>query len=94
MRALQIRSFGVPQDVLELVDLPEPPPPASGEVLIGVEHAPIDMNDLSLVQGAFPIGSSMPITVGNEGVGRVLAVGRGVGHLKVGDRVLGWEGAP
>src|SRR5207244_471734 len=26
--------------------------------------------------------------VGNEGVGRVLAIGRGVDHLKVGDRVL------
>ncbi len=94
MRALQIKRFGAPNDVLEPVDVPEPPPPVNGEVLIGVEHAPIDMNDLSLVQGAFPIGSSMPITVGNEGVGRVLAVGRGVGHLKVGDRVLGWEGAP
>ena len=88
MRALQIRRFGPPKDVLELVELPEPPPPANGEVLIGVEHAPIDMNDLSLIQGVFPIEPSFPIVVGNEGVGRVLAVGSGVDHLRVGDRVL------
>jgi NADPH:quinone reductase-like Zn-dependent oxidoreductase len=31
---------------------------------------------------------SLPSFVGNDGVGRVLAVGSGVGHLKVGDRVL------
>jgi NADPH:quinone reductase-like Zn-dependent oxidoreductase len=44
MRAVQIRTFGEPGLVLELADLPEPPPPAAGEVLIGVEHAPINMS--------------------------------------------------
>jgi NADPH:quinone reductase-like Zn-dependent oxidoreductase len=88
MRALQIRSLGAPQDVLELVDLREPPAPGSGEVLIAVEHAPINLNDLYLIQGTYPIRPSLPSVVGNEGVGRVLALGRGVDHLKVGDRVL------
>src|SRR5258707_4021608 len=88
MRALQLRNFGAPKNVLELVDLPEPPAPASGEVLIAVEHAPINMNDLYLIQGAYPVRPSLPSVVGNEGVGRVLAIGRGVDHLKVGDRVL------
>ena len=36
--------------VLELADLPEPPAPAAGQVLIGVEHAPITMNDLYLIR--------------------------------------------
>ena len=40
MRAVQIRTFGEPGIVLELADLPEPPAPPAGEVLIGVEHAP------------------------------------------------------
>jgi len=31
---------------------------------------------------------SLPSVVGNEGVGRVLAIGRGVDHLNVGDHVL------
>jgi NADPH:quinone reductase-like Zn-dependent oxidoreductase len=88
MRAVQIRTFGEPGIVLELADLPEPPVPAAGQVLIGVEHAPINMNDLYLIQGVYPVRPSLPSVVGNEGVGRVLAIGRGVDHLKVGDRVL------
>src|SRR5947207_782607 len=88
MRAVQIRTFGEPGIVLELADLPEPSAPAAGQVLIGVEHAPINMNDLYLIQGVYPVRPSLPSVVGNEGVGRVLAIGRGVDHLKVGDRVL------
>jgi NADPH:quinone reductase-like Zn-dependent oxidoreductase len=44
-------------------------------VLIGVEHAPINMNDLYLIQGVYPVRPSLPSVVGNEGVGRVLAIG-------------------
>ncbi|HWO45825.1 MAG TPA: alcohol dehydrogenase catalytic domain-containing protein, partial [Methylomirabilota bacterium] len=88
---MQIRAFGEPGIVLELADLPEPPAPAAGQVLIGVEHAPINMNDLYLIQGVYPVRPSLPSVVGNEGVGRVLAIGRGVDHLKVGDR-LGIDG--
>src|SRR2546425_6825275 len=82
MRAVQIRTFGEPGIVLELADLPEPPAPTAGQVLIGVEHAPINMNDLYLIQGVYPVRPSLPSVVGNEGVGRVLAIGRGVDHLK------------
>src|SRR2546427_55401 len=62
-------------------------PPAC-QVLIGVEHAPINMNDLYLSQGIYPVRPSLPSVVGNEGGGRVLAIGRGVDPLTVGDRVL------
>jgi Alcohol dehydrogenase GroES-like domain/Integrase core domain len=88
MRAVQIRTFGEPGIVLELADLPEPPAAAAGQVLIGVEYAPINMNDLYLIHGVYPVRPSLPSVVGNEGVGRVLAIGGGVDHLKVGDRVL------
>ena len=83
MRAALIKAFGEPTEVLELADVPEPLGPAAGEVLVGVEYAP-----LYLIQGAFPVRPSLPSIVGNEGVGRVLAVGGGVEHLTVGDRVL------
>lgn len=88
MRAAMIKAFGEPAEVLELVDVPEPAGPPAGEALVGVEYAPINMNDLYLIQGAFPVRPSLPSIVGNEGVGRVLAVGSGVEHLRVGDRVL------
>src|SRR2546427_13165083 len=88
MRAALIKAFGEPTDVLELADIPEPSGPAAGEVLIGVEYAPINMNDLYVIQGVFPVRPSLPSVVGNAGVGRVPAVGSGVTHLKVGDRAL------
>ena len=62
--------------------------PAAGEVLVGVEYAPVNMNVLYVIQGAFPVRPSLPSIVGNEGVGRVLAVGGGIEHLTVGNRVL------
>jgi NADPH:quinone reductase-like Zn-dependent oxidoreductase len=88
MHGAMIKAFGEPTEVLEVVDVPEPASPAAGEVLVGVEYAPVNMNDLYLIQGAYPVRPSLPSFVGNEGVGRVLTVGSGVEHLKVGDRVL------
>jgi len=41
MRAALIKAFGEPTEVLELADMPEPSGPAAGEVLIGVEYAPV-----------------------------------------------------
>ena len=60
MRAALIEAFGEPTEVLELVDVPEPTGPAAGEVLVGVEYAPINMNDLYVIQGAFPVRPSLP----------------------------------
>src|SRR5580700_5918001 len=88
MRGAMIKAFGEPSEVLELVDVPEPPRPAAGEVLAGVEYAPVNMNDLYVIRGEFPVRPPLPSVVGNEGVGRVLAVGSGVEHLEVGDRIL------
>jgi NADPH:quinone reductase-like Zn-dependent oxidoreductase len=88
MRGAMIKAFGEPSEVLELVDAPEPRSPAAGQVLVGVEYAPVNMNDLYVIQGAFPVRPSLPSFVGNEGVGRVLSVGSDVQHLNVGDRIL------
>src|SRR5258708_13184679 len=77
-----------PTDVVELIDIPEPPQPDASQALIGVEFAPINHNDLLLIKGTFHWTPSLPYLVGNEGVGRVLALGPGVSTVKVGDRVL------
>ena len=41
-----------------------------------------------LAQGIYALRPALPTVIGNEGVGRVLAVGPGVESVKVGDRVL------
>src|SRR2546426_503000 len=48
----------------------------------------IDLGDLATGGRLQQAGRPLPSVVGMEGLGRVLAIGRGVDHLKVGDRVL------
>src|SRR5258706_6781077 len=88
MRALQIATFGDPAEVVELVEIPEPDAPRAGEVLVALEYAPITPSALLLIRGIYGVRPALPTGVGNEGVGRVLAVGDEVNHLHVGDRVL------
>jgi NADPH:quinone reductase-like Zn-dependent oxidoreductase len=88
MRAVQLTSFGDPVDGLQYVDIPEPDAPGSNQVLIGVEFSPINPNDLMVAEGIYAFRPPLPAVIGNEGVGRVLAVGPGVKSIKVGDRVL------
>src|SRR3984893_2514006 len=93
MRAVQLTSFGDPVDGLEYVDIREPDAPGPNQVLIGVEFSPINPNDLMVAQGIYAFRPQLPAVIGNEGVGRVLAVGPGVESVKVGDRVLAPPGS-
>ena len=88
MRAIHLTAFGNPLQGLEFVQIQEPAAPGPGQALIGVEFSPIDLSDLLVVSGAYPFRPSLPSVIGNEGVGRILAVGRGVDNVAVGDRVL------
>src|SRR5271163_871005 len=88
MRAIHLTAFGDPAQGLEFVQLPEPAAPGAGQVLIGVEFSPIDLSDLLVASGAYPFRPTLPSVIGNEGVGRILAVGPGVDNVAVGDRVL------
>src|SRR5437879_11766469 len=88
MRAVHLTAFGNPVDGLEFVDIPEPDALGPNQVLTGVEFSPINPNDLMLARGIYAIRPALPAVIGNEGVGRVLAVGPGVTDVKVGDRVV------
>src|ERR1700733_625188 len=88
MRAVQLTTYGNPLEGLNYVDLPEPKAPGPNEVLIGIEFAPLNPSALLLAQGIYGVRPALPSVIGNEGVGRVIAVGAGVQNVKVGDRVL------
>jgi NADPH:quinone reductase-like Zn-dependent oxidoreductase len=88
MRAVQLTVYGNPIEGLNCVDIPEPKAPGPNEVLIGIEFAPLNPSDLLLAQGIYGVRPALPSVIGNEGVGRVIAVGAGVENVKVGDRVL------
>jgi NADPH:quinone reductase-like Zn-dependent oxidoreductase len=88
MQAIQIEAFGNPAEVLKLVEVPDVGAPAEGEVVIALEASPINMSDLSMISGRYGHRPRLPSVMGTEGVGRVIAVGGGVKHLKQGDRTL------
>ena len=88
MRAVHLTTFGKPVESLEFVQIQEPAAPGPGQVLIGVEFSPINLNDLLVVRGIYSFRPSLPSVIGNEGVGRIMAVGPGVENVAVGDRVL------
>lgn len=77
----------VPQDVIEAVPF-EAPPLQPGQVLIEVLAAPINPSDLLTLTGEYGLLPPLPAVGGNEGVGRIAALGPDVDSLRVGQRVL------
>ncbi|WP_029005464.1 zinc-dependent alcohol dehydrogenase family protein [Azorhizobium doebereinerae] len=68
------------------------PVPGPGEVLIRVTACGVCRTDLHVVDGDLP-PLRRPIVPGHEIVGRVTALGAGVSHLALGERVgVGWLG--
>lgn len=86
MKALIHHSFGNPAEVLtvEETDAPEPGP---GEARVRLTLAAIHNHDLWTVAGTYGYKPSFPARSGTEAVGVVEAVGEGVTHLEIGQRV-------
>ena len=88
MKAVQVVKYGDAVEGVELREVPEPAAPKPGEALVRVEFSPINFNDLMVVWGIYAWRPELPATMGNEGAGKVIAVGEGVTAVKVGDRVI------
>ena len=84
MRAIHLSAYGNPVESLGLADVPEPKAPGANEALVAIEYSPIDPSDLLVARGVYPLRPELPSVIGNEGVGRVLAVGPGVTNVAVG----------
>jgi propanol-preferring alcohol dehydrogenase len=79
-------------DPLELSELPRPDP-GSGQVLVEVAANAVCRTDLHVVEGELP-NPKLPLIPGHQIVGKVAALGSGVTHLSVGDRVgVPWLGS-
>lgn len=77
----------VPQDVIHAVPH-ELPPPGPGQALVAMQASPINPSDLLTLTGDYGRLPPLPAIGGNEGVGRIAALGEGVGGLTVGQPVL------
>lgn len=83
MKAAVVKAFGQPL-VIEEVMVPGVEP---GKILVKIEATGVCHTDLHAADGDWPIKPNPPFIPGHEGVGRVVAVGPGVKHVKEGDRV-------
>lgn len=89
MRAARISEPGGPE-ALEIEEVPDTEP-GEGQVLVAVQAAGVNFIDTYQRSGAYPL--ELPATLGMEGAGEIVAVGPGVAHRHVGDRVA-WSDAP
>jgi NADPH2:quinone reductase len=78
-----VRSLGGPE-VMEQERF-DPPPPPAGQVLIQTEAIGLNYIDTYFRSGLYP--ADLPLTLGLEAAGRVVAVGEGVSGFRAGDRV-------
>ena len=81
MKALQLEK----PESWRIIDIPEPPPPAAGEVLVRVHRVGVCGTDLGGYLGKFPF-FSYPRIPGHELGVEVLEIGAGVSNVKPGDR--------
>jgi NADPH2:quinone reductase len=80
---IEIAEQGDPS-VMRLVERPLPPP-GPGEVTIRQAACGLNFLDVYQRSGVYPL--PLPARLGSEAAGTVTAVGEGVGHLAVGQRV-------
>ncbi|KAG7389259.1 hypothetical protein PHYPSEUDO_010817 [Phytophthora pseudosyringae] len=88
MSTVRYSEFGHPLSVLKTEADDKEAAPAKGQVALKFLAAPINVADLSQIQGAYAIKPKFPAVAGNEGVAVVTAVGAGVTNVKVNDRVI------
>lgn len=84
VKAVRVHEFGGPEQMrLETIERPEP---GEGEVLVAIHAAGVNFIDTYFRTGAYK-PPQMPFVPGNEAAGEVVELGKGVKHVKTGDRV-------
>lgn len=86
MRAIRVSSFGGPEVLKLLIDVPVPHV-SSGQVVVKIGAAGVNPVDTYIRSGAYARKPSLPYTPGTDGAGVVHSVGEGVKQLKEGDWV-------
>jgi NADPH:quinone reductase-like Zn-dependent oxidoreductase len=96
MKAIVQETYGKPEAVLGLMEVPEPVV-KDGEVLVRVHAASVHVGDWMLVTGvpyiaraAYGLRKPKSPVPGTDIAGTVEAVGNGVTQLRPGDEVFGW----
>lgn len=92
MRAARLHQPAPAERAPLRIEAVEPPQPGPGELLLRITACGVCRTDLQLAEGDLP-ARRLPIIPGHQVVGRVEAVGDGVGGWRVGDRAgVAWLG--
>jgi alcohol dehydrogenase len=86
MRALTL----VADRKIELIEAAPPPAPGAGEAQIAIKAVGLNHIDVWGWRGMAFAKRKLPLVVGAEAAGEVVAIGRDVAGLKVGDRVVAY----
>jgi NADPH:quinone reductase-like Zn-dependent oxidoreductase len=73
---------------VQALQLPRPPAPGPGEILVDVLAAGVGPWDSLIFSGGWDVGLRLPAALGVEGAGHVAAVGSGIASPAVGDLVV------
>jgi NADPH:quinone reductase-like Zn-dependent oxidoreductase len=87
MMAWRVHEFG-PPEIMKFERVPRPEP-GSGEVLVKVEAAGVGPWDGWIRAGKSALPQPLPLTLGSDLSGEIVALGAGVSGVRVGDQVYG-----
>ncbi|MDF1728456.1 MAG: NADPH:quinone oxidoreductase family protein [Sulfitobacter sp.] len=90
MKAMLSKEAGGP-DTLVLEEMDDPTP-GKGQVLVRVHAAGVNFPDTLIIKDMYQMKPPRPFAPGGEIAGEVAALGEGVSHVAVGDRVIGMTG--
>ena len=88
MKAIRLNELGGPEN-LEYEDLPEPEP-GPGEVVVRLKNAALNRRDVFVTRGMYPGAKpeALPVTLGSDGSGEVVARGDGADGSPEGSEVV------
>ena len=87
MKAIVCEAYGGPE-VLAWREVPDPPPPGPGEVMLRLLARGVQYVDVLMAAGTYQFRPEPPFIPGSEAAGEVLAVGPGVTRFHPGDQVM------
>lgn len=93
MKAVLCKSYGPPENLV-IEDI-EPLKPGPDQVVVGVKACGVNFPDTLIIEGKYQFKPELPFSPGGEVAGVVKALGEGVEHIRLGERVIaftGWGG--
>jgi mitochondrial enoyl-[acyl-carrier protein] reductase / trans-2-enoyl-CoA reductase len=92
IRQIQLHQFGPPAESARL-EVAELNAPEADQVQLSMFCSPINPADLNVLEGTYGTLPKLPSVIGNEGVGKIIALGKNVSDWAVGDLVIPLTGS-